>query len=115
MRVLVCGGRDFTDVHMLDDALDFLHATRGPITDIIHGGSRGADMLAHEWANRNNIRMWPYLADWKTLGRSAGPIRNQRMIDDGRPDMVVAFPGGKGTADMIKRAEVAGIHVRIVD
>ena len=50
-------------------------------------------------------------ADWAKHGRKAGPIRNQRMIDEGRPDLVVAFPGGTGTADMVERARVAGIRV----
>lgn len=52
-----------------------------------------------------------YPADWKRDGRGAGPIRNQRMIDEGKPHIVIAFPGGKGTADMVMRAEMAGIPV----
>jgi hypothetical protein len=56
-----------------------------------------------------------YVAQWKKHGRAAGPIRNQRMLDKGKPDLVVAFPGGRGTADMIRRAERAGVPVRIAD
>ena len=52
-----------------------------------------------------------YPADWKKYGKSAGPLRNQRMIDEGKPDLVVAFPGGVGTADMISRAKAYNISV----
>lgn len=51
-------------------------------------------------------------ADWKTHGKRAGSIRNQKMIDDYHPQLVVAFPGGAGTADMVRRARAAGIEVR---
>jgi hypothetical protein len=52
------------------------------------------------------------MADWEKLGRSAGPIRNQAMLDEGRPDLVVAFPGHHGTADMVRRARAAGVMRR---
>jgi hypothetical protein len=52
-----------------------------------------------------------YMADWDGLGRKAGPIRNQRMLDEGKPDLVIAFPGGRGTADMVRRAREAGVEV----
>jgi len=51
------------------------------------------------------------MANWAGLGRKAGPIRNQEMLDQGRPNMVVAFPGGRGTADMVRRARGAGVEV----
>lgn len=51
------------------------------------------------------------MADWEDLGRKAGPIRNQRMLDDGRPELVVAFPGGPGTAHMCRIAREAGVEV----
>jgi len=50
-------------------------------------------------------------AKWSKHGRAAGPIRNQEMIDECKPDLVVAFPGGRGTADMVRRAKAAGIRV----
>jgi len=53
----------------------------------------------------------PYKADWHLHGKAAGPKRNQRMLDHGRPKRVIAFPGGKGTADMVDRARVAGVDV----
>ena len=61
-----------------------------------------------EWAR---IPVKEYPADWQKHGRAAGPIRNQQMLDEGKPDLVVAFDGGRGTADMIARAEKAGVRV----
>ena len=110
MKVLVCGGRDFTNQEMLFGALDKLDADER-IGDVIHGAARGADMLAHEWAHQRQRRMWPYTADWKRDGRAAGPIRNKRMLDEGKPDLVVAFPGGRGTANMVDQARKAGVRV----
>lgn len=112
-RVLVCGGRDFKDGALVFMVLDTAHAAN-PIVDLIHGAAPGADALAHEWAYRRRVRMRPFHADWKKHGKAAGPIRNQRMLDEGRPDMVIAFPGGRGTADMIERANKAGVPVVIV-
>lgn len=114
MRVLVCGGRDFKDYGLCLSYMDRLHAEVG-ITCIIHGGARGADELADWWASRwAGIESVEYEADWDKHGRAAGPIRNQLMLDEGRPQIVVAFPGGRGTADMVRRARASGIDVRQV-
>lgn len=111
IRVLVCGGRDFSNKHQLYTELDRIHAET-PISCIIEGGAAGADYLAARWSVRANLNDHArYPADWTMHGRAAGPIRNQRMLDEGKPDLVVAFPGGRGTADMVRRAEKAGVPV----
>lgn len=108
MRVLVCGGRDYSDVSRLYGVLDAL--PRDGLV-IIHGGARGADSLAAEWAKDRQVSSHAFPANWTEHGRAAGPIRNQTMIDLGKPDCVIAFPGGRGTFDMIDRAKKAGIAV----
>jgi len=108
VRVLVCGGRDFKDRDALFAVLDGM---ADQIDRIICGGARGADDLAYTWACRRDKSPERYMAEWDRHGRRAGPIRNQRMIDEGKPDLVIAFPGGRGTADMVRRAETAGIRV----
>lgn len=109
-RVLVCGGRDFDDHLYLREVLDGLAAEPGGVACIIHGNARGADSLAHQWAVSRGIGGWACPANWKRDGKRAGPMRNQRMLGH-KPDLVVAFPGGTGTADMVKRAEKAGVSV----
>jgi len=110
MRVLVCGGRDFSDRGAIHKALNDL--SRAEVIDaVIEGDAHGADRIAGYWARQRGITNLKFKADWATHGKGAGPIRNQRMIDEGRPDLVVAFPGGKGTADMTRRARSAGIDV----
>jgi len=109
-RVLVCGGRYFKDLPLLDGSLDKLKADYG-ISAVIHGGAAGADLMASFWAGFNRIPVEVYHANWKKHGRAAGPMRNQRMIDEAKPDFVVAFPGGSGTADMKRRALKAGLPV----
>lgn len=106
MRVLVCGGRDYNDCVRVGLQLRMLKATQ-----VIEGGATGADYCAAHWAAKAGIPVETYPADWKTHGKAAGPIRNQQMIDEGKPDVVIAFPGGRGTADMVRRAQSAGIPV----
>lgn len=78
---------------------------------IVQGGATGADTLARLWAEENNVSCVTMHADWKREGRLAGIKRNQAMIDQHKPDMVLQFPGGKGTADMVKRARKSDIPV----
>jgi hypothetical protein len=110
MKALVCGGRYYDDWGRFCSFLDRLHA-ESPITAIIEGGAPGADHLAMTWAARMRIPRQRFNADWDKHGKAAGPIRNQQMLDEGKPDIVVAFPGGNGTADMVSRAKAQGFKV----
>lgn len=111
--VLVCGGRGYGNRALLYDVLDVAHAAN-PIVGIVHGGAAGADALAGAWARDNGCPEREYLADWDALGRAAGPLRNQKMLDETKPDLVIAFPGGAGTADMVRRAKAAKVPVVMV-
>ena len=108
--IIVCGGRDFTNFAAVCDALDAIHAET-PVKAVIHGNARGADCLAGIWARTRNVKCWPVPAQWKKFGKAAGPKRNQAMLGM-NPRLVVAFLGGRGTADMIRRAEKADIPVK---
>lgn len=111
MRVLVTGGRDYQSIDVVFHALDQIHAET-PITLIIEGGATGADALARRWAESRGVENITEPADWHTHGKAAGPMRNARMIEQHAPTMVVAFPGGKGTADMVSKARAAGLIVK---
>jgi hypothetical protein len=110
LRVLVCGGRDYTNADALGRILDGMKSAHGQLT-IIHGGAKGADTLAGTWALANDCLLKVYRADWKTHGPAAGPMRNQWMLEDSQPDVCVAFPGARGTADMVRRARAAGVRI----
>lgn len=107
MRVLVCGGRDYDDAKHLDSVL-WRH---WPYDLLIEGGARGADRLAATWARFNDVPVRTFPADWRTYGKRAGHIRNGDMLFIGKPDLVIAFPGGRGTADMVAQARAAGVRV----
>lgn len=112
LRVIVCGGRDFFDYKFIAETLARFHRER-PIRHLFHGNAAGADSLASEWAYGQTdprISVHPCPADWQRNGRAAGPIRNKNMLGQ-RPDVVIAFPGGKGTANMTKIARAAGVEV----
>jgi hypothetical protein len=109
-RILVCGGRDYQNRQHVWATLDRLHAARG-IAAIIQGAADGADRWAAEWGWERGIRVCSFPADWKAHGKAAGPIRNKQMLDEAKPDGVVAFPGGSGTANMVRQARAAGVPV----
>jgi hypothetical protein len=108
VRVLVCGGRGFKDRALMTRTMTSLCPSP---TLVIHGGATGADALADEWARWWDIPRAVHHADWHGLGKAAGPTRNQLMLDQEKPELVVAFPGGRGTTDMVRRAEKAGVRV----
>lgn len=110
MKVIVCGGRNYNNQIFINDKLDELHIKK-EIKTVIQGGASGADFCAGIWAKNKSIEVRQYDAEWKIHGRGAGAIRNRRMLYDGKPDLVVAFPGGKGTTDMKRQARNAGVQV----
>lgn len=112
MRLIVCGGRDFFDRYYASRILNEVHRVYG-IQAIAHGGANGADTLAKQWAASNRIPCYEYLANWRTYGKRAGPLRNQNMLREFQPDVVLAFPGGRGTADMVRQAKQA--HVLVIE
>lgn len=109
MKVLVCGGRDYSNYNYLEKVLDGLFAER-PFFILIHGNARGADKMAGLWAKRNGVQEVVCPANWDYFSVGAGPIRNEAMLKL-EPDLVVAFPGGSGTANMISKAKNKGIEV----
>jgi hypothetical protein len=129
MRILVCGGRDYSNQSHMFDVLSRFHA-ENPITVLIHGAAQGAERMAATWAKLRKVLCYAYPASWSDIshpdalirhtasGRPydarAGYRRNQIMLDRGRPDLVLAFSGGRGTFDLIKRAKVAGLTVKRV-
>lgn len=111
MRVLVCGGRDYNDYENVCDVLARLdYRFHDDYFTIVQGGARGADALAKRWAIEMHVPYEEYKADWDKHGKSAGFIRNQEMLDTGI-DLVVAFPGGNGTAHTVRNAHRMGIMV----
>jgi hypothetical protein len=128
MRVLVCGGRGYGEMPQtqmsqieLEIEAQRVHGQlttmigvldQAGITHLITGAAPGADRQSQFWAQANDIPFTRFPANWSKWGKAAGPIRNQQMIDMGHPELVIAFPGGKGTQDMIRRAHAANIPVR---
>jgi ribA/ribD-fused uncharacterized protein len=108
MRLLVSGGREFDDVDFIVNQLTRLHESRS-VTELIHGTARGVDTICGCWGEEVGIIVTPMPAKWRdeegNYDAGAGHKRNQQMLDECRPDALMAFPGGTGTADMVKRAE----------
>jgi hypothetical protein len=115
MRLLVTGSRFFPagwDIHRVQRCLDIFCVIEGRPDFVMQGGADGFDHAAKTWADANGIEQKTFWAEWHKRGRAAGGERNQRMLDEGKPTLVLAFPPGvSGTYDMIERAEAAGIPV----
>ncbi len=112
MRVLVCGSRKWVDYSVIERRMKALP----PWAVIIEGEAKGADIMARRIAKRLGLEVVPFHANWGKYGKAAGPIRNQQMLDEGKPDLVLAYPmpDSVGTQDMIARARKAGIPVEEV-
>lgn len=116
MKVLVCGGRDYNDWESVRIILDALHcAPKNFIEVVMHGDARGADRLGGRWARENDVKELVFPANWKRYRNAAGPLRNSEMAaymaDEPEAWTCVAFPGGNGTADMMKKAKAMGVNV----
>ena len=114
MRVLVCGGRNYHNKTFIFKILDDLKQNN-VVDCIIEGNASGADRIAGYWARSNKITNIKFMADWENLGVAAGPVRNRQMLIEGKPDLVIAFPGGRGTANMISQAKKFNVEVIIFD
>lgn len=119
MRVLFTGGRDYKDIDHFLATVEAFEEQHGEITEIIHGGATGADTMAEVLylyfmsearLDRPDLKRTRKDADWDTYGKRAGCVRNQEMADL-KPDWCIPMPGGKGTADMLKRCKKAKIPV----
>lgn len=110
-RILVCGGRTYKDAKALYKTMDSLTRYFTPNFCIIQGGAKGADYLADCWAKSKGIPVLSVNANWDYYKNAAGPTRNQWMLDYCQPDLVVAFPGGFGTDDMMAMAAFDGVDV----
>jgi len=109
--VAVTGGRDYRDRARVFAVLDAEHETDG-IAVLVHGACRsGTDAFADEWAHSRKVNVKWYPARWEFEGHSAGPQRNRRMLDDAKPHLVIAFPGGRGTASCIAEAHARHIPI----
>ena len=113
MKVLVTGSRNFTNRRYMRRVIDALYG----VEEIIQGEAKGADLCAKGIAKEMGIQCIGYPAQWKKYGKSAGPIRNQEMLDKEHPDLVLAFPleGSVGTWDMVRRAQKAATEVLICE
>ena len=124
MKILICGGRNYDPAmviiklskdnfleNIIRDEFDLAWEDYKNDITIIQGGAKGADLGGKQFADYFGFNIEEYKADWKKYGKAAGPIRNKQMIDEGKPDLVIAFPGGSGTMNMIKQAKDAYIPV----
>lgn len=113
MKILVCGDRHWKRMDIIERELKKFP----PGTIVIHGAAKGADTLGGFVADKLGFKVIPFDAKWKIYGRAAGPIRNQQMIDEGKPELVLAFheniSESLGTKDMVNRARGVGIKVEV--
>lgn len=124
MRVLVCGSRTWDHPHIIEAfvvGLNTLTWWESGEFVLIHGDAKGADQAAAATVENESIAtIEAYPADWDTHGKAAGPIRNQQMLDEGKPDLVLAFvdkplADSRGTADMVRRAKQAGVPTYVIE
>lgn len=111
MRLIIAGGRDFSDKEKLYEEVAKLEN----ITEIVSGKAKGADSLGEQYAKDNNISVKLFPANWKKYGKAAGPIRNEEMAK--YADSLIAFWDGKslGTKSMISLARGNSLSITIIN
>jgi hypothetical protein len=114
LRVLICGDRNWHNIAIIERELKKF----GKDTIVIEGESRGADILGRFVAEKLGLQIIPFPAKWHIYKRGGGPVRNQQMLDEGNPELVLAFhediSQSIGTIDMVNRARRAGVKVIII-
>lgn len=102
MRTIIAGSRNITDINVVRNAIK---SSNFKVTTVISGGARGVDKLGEELANKFNIPLEIYPADWDKYGKSAGYVRNELMAS--KADALIAIWDGqsRGTKHMIDLAE----------
>lgn len=110
-RVLITGSRNWTDEAPIRELIDSLPSD----AIVIHGNAPGADLIANRLSLARGLHVKAWQAAWHRFGRDAGPMRNQRMVDEGKPTEAHAFPlpGSRGTWDCVRRCEAAGVPVTV--
>jgi len=115
LRVLICGSRNWLDKRIIHRRMLSLPKR----TTIIEGGARGADTIARQIAEKLGYAVEEYPANWELYGKAAGVLRNQQMLDEGKPELVIAFhediENSRGTGDMVRRARKHRIMVEVID
>lgn len=115
LKVIVSGGRDFSDVDFVFEYLDKFYEEKNGNIELILGGASGVDSFAEQWAKERGVLYDVFHANWRVYGKKAGPIRNEQMLNE-NPDLVIIFPGGKGTKnmkDIATRKNVPVLHASI--
>lgn len=104
MRILICGSRNWTDKARIRAIIQLLVQTYTNVI-IIAGECIGVDLMTKSIALEMNLTYHGYPANWNAHGKAAGPIRNRQMLEEGKPDMIVAFSddiaNSKGTKNML--------------
>jgi hypothetical protein len=113
MKLAIVGSRTVTDLWLVCDEADKIHADT-PVTELISGGAKGADTLGESWARSRGIPVTRLIPDWNAHGRKAGIMRNTDIVK--QADKVVAFWDGvsKGTQDTIKKAKATNKFLSVI-
>lgn len=101
MKILITGGRDYSNREYVDQVLNEMYIKHKNEFSLVLGGASGVDTFAQDWACFMKVNHHVFYADWRRYGKRAGFLRNKVMANQ-KPDMAVAFPGGPGTKMMIK-------------
>ena len=111
MKTIIAGGRNITNPKVVSRAIKSAIASGLEVTEVVTGGAKGVDSIAHRMAVAGGIETKPFPADWDTHGKAAGPIRNRQMAE--YADALIAVWDGesRGTGNMIDEAKARGLEV----
>lgn len=117
MKLIIAGSRDFTNISFVKDRIE--RSVRNvfdkkSITEVVSGGAKGVDAAGEEWAMFNSIGVAKFEVsqqEWETLGKKAGPLRNQKMAEYADALLCIWDGQSRGSANMVKEAKSRGLVV----
>jgi predicted Rossmann-fold nucleotide-binding protein len=124
--IVAGGGRDLLWLPAQIAAVLLARTSGQLVHGLLHGGARGADRTIGRAAFQLGWSVEVLPADWRRHGRAAGPIRNRELLElaISRAEalssaaapvsvLVVALPGGAGTASLVREARRLAAHAPV--
>jgi hypothetical protein len=114
VKVIIAGSRHFAQERVFNGLDVWTGLLDEPVSEVVSGNSGGVDLGGEAWAKARNIPIRRFPADWRGLGRKAGPLRNEEMAKYADALLAIYDGESRGTADMIRRAKQHGLETVVL-
>lgn len=105
MKLIVAGSRTIKNYSFVESCINaVINQHKQNITEIVSGTARGVDRFGEQYAQKHNISLIKFPANWDKYGKSAGYKRNEEMADYADGLLAIWDGESRGTKHMIEIA-----------